>query len=57
MWRGRNYARENRLAIIRAVEELIRRDHSAGADWESLIERDHNHVESEEQLWPNVVGA
>ena len=44
---ARKYAAENRLAMLRAVEELVSSLFRVDADWNSLIHADHNHVQRE----------
>jgi tRNA-splicing ligase RtcB len=44
---ARAYAAENRLRMLRGVEELLARLCGAAADWNSLIHGDHNHVRQE----------
>ncbi|MEZ6072048.1 MAG: RtcB family protein [Pirellulales bacterium] len=44
---ARTYAAENRLAMLRAVEELISCLFRVEADWKSLVHADHNHVQRE----------
>jgi tRNA-splicing ligase RtcB len=44
---ARKYAAENRLAMLRAVEELVSRLFRVEADWHSLIHANHNHVQRE----------
>ena len=44
---ARCYAEENRLAILRAVEHLMRRRFRVTMDWSTLIHCDHNHVQQE----------
>lgn len=41
------YAAESRLQMLRAVEELLVQLCGAPADWNSLIQSDHNHVRAE----------
>lgn len=41
------YAAENRLVMLRAVEELVGRVLGGTAEWETLIHSDHNHVRCE----------
>jgi tRNA-splicing ligase RtcB len=58
---ARAYARENRLAMLRAVEQLMRQSFAGLADWSSLIHCDHNHVQQEahfgELFWIQRKGA
>jgi tRNA-splicing ligase RtcB len=44
---ARAYARENRLAMLRAVEQLLQQSFGIHSDWRSLIHCDHNHVQQE----------
>ena len=58
---ARAYARENRLAMLRAVEQLMHQSFASLADWSSLIHCDHNHVQQEEHFgelfWIHRKGA
>jgi tRNA-splicing ligase RtcB len=58
---ARAYARENRLAMLRAVEQLMQRSFGILADWQSLLHCDHNHVQEESHsgglLWVHRKGA
>ena len=58
---ARGYARENRLAMLRAVERLMQQAFGIIADWSSLIHCDHNHVQREthfgELFWVHRKGA
>lgn len=58
---ARRYANENRMAILTAVEELIRRLFGAEADGNTRIHRDHNHVQRESHFgcdyWVHRKGA
>ncbi|MFO0946698.1 MAG: RtcB family protein [Planctomycetota bacterium] len=58
---ARIYARENRLAILRAVERLLNQQFHAKADWSTLIHGDHNHVLRESHFgkdyWVHRKGA
>jgi tRNA-splicing ligase RtcB (3'-phosphate/5'-hydroxy nucleic acid ligase) len=58
---ARTYARENRLAMLRAVEQLMQQSFGILADWSSLIHCDHNHVQQEkhfgELFWIHRKGA
>ncbi|TWT33951.1 RNA-splicing ligase RtcB [Posidoniimonas corsicana] len=55
------YAQENRLAMLRALEGVLRRVLGARADWGSLIHSDHNHVRLEahdgQEVWMHRKGA
>jgi tRNA-splicing ligase RtcB len=44
---ARTYARENRLAMLCAVEQLLQVLFRIEADWKTLIHCDHNHVSRE----------
>jgi tRNA-splicing ligase RtcB len=44
---ARAYAAENRLAMLRAVADLMGELFGGDADWASLIHSDHNHVQRE----------
>ncbi|HEY3393982.1 MAG TPA: RtcB family protein [Lacipirellulaceae bacterium] len=58
---ARAYAQENRLAMLRAVEQLMQRLFCAAADGDSLLDCDHNHVQLEQHssqpLWIHRKGA
>jgi tRNA-splicing ligase RtcB len=58
---ARTYAKENRLAMLRAVEQLMQESFGLLANWDSLIHCDHNHVQLEphsgESLWVHRKGA
>lgn len=58
---ARNYARQNRLAMVGAVCSLMAELFGSAADESSLIESDHNHVRREthfgKQLWIHRKGA
>ena len=58
---AREYARQNRLSMLRMASELLRTLWSVDIDERSLIESDHNHVLQEihfgEQLWVHRKGA
>ncbi len=58
---ARSYARENRLAMLVAVEQLLQDFFGVRADWDSLIHSDHNHVQQELHegaiLWVHRKGA
>lgn len=47
---ARRYAAENRLAMLRAVENFMQRLFGVSAAWEELIHCDHNAVDWEEHL-------
>ena len=59
--RAREYARTNRLSMLRMTSELLRMLWSVDIDEQSLIESDHNHVRQEihfgERLWVHRKGA
>ena len=44
---ARRYAAENRLAMLRAVEELLSEQLRGVAEWTTLIHADHNHAQRE----------
>jgi tRNA-splicing ligase RtcB len=58
---ARVYARESRLAMLRAVEGLLLRMVDVQMQWNTLIHSDHNHVSQEhhfgEMLWVHRKGA
>lgn len=58
---ARTYARENRLAMLTAIERLLQRLFNVTTDWDSLIHCDHNHVRRERHqdtlLWVHRKGA
>lgn len=58
---ARNYARQNRLAMVAAVRELMSDLFGIASDESSLIHTDHNHVRSERhfgrQFWVHRKGA
>jgi tRNA-splicing ligase RtcB len=58
---ARAYAQENRLVMLRAVEQLMQRLFRATADGDSLLDCDHNHVQLErhsgQPLWIHRKGA
>jgi tRNA-splicing ligase RtcB (3'-phosphate/5'-hydroxy nucleic acid ligase) len=58
---ARTYAAENRVAMLRAVEILLREEFSVEIDWTSLIHNDHNHVRRESHFgdvyWVHRKGA
>ena len=58
---AREYARINRLSMLRMTSELLRMLWSVEIDEQSLIESDHNHVRQEihfgERLWVHRKGA
>jgi tRNA-splicing ligase RtcB len=58
---AREYARQNRLSMLRMASELLRTLWSVDVDERSLIESDHNHVLQEthfgERLWVHRKGA
>lgn len=55
------YARQNRLAMARAVEALMKSVFSTTLDWSTLIHCHHNHVRRErhfgQELWIHRKGA
>jgi len=55
------YAEESRRAMIESVAALVAEQFGAAADWESLIQCNHNHVRREthfgEELWAHRKGA
>jgi tRNA-splicing ligase RtcB len=55
------YADASRLAMLRAVEQLLKEQFGSGLVWESLIHANHNHVRVEshfgERLWVHRKGA
>lgn len=55
------YAAENRLAMVRAVEVVLRQVAEVSADWSSLIHGHHNHVRREshfdQEWWVHRKGA
>jgi len=58
---ARTYASENRLAMLRAVEEILRVEFSTKLDWTTLIHTDHDHVRREshfgEEFWVHRKGS
>jgi tRNA-splicing ligase RtcB len=58
---ARAYARENRLGMLHAVEQLMQQSFGVLADWLSLRDCDHNHVQEEQHsgnlLWVHRKGA
>lgn len=58
---ARQYASQNRLQMIRAVESLMCKDFAVKIDWSTLIHSDHNHVQREshfgKSLWVHRKGA
>jgi tRNA-splicing ligase RtcB len=44
---ARNYAAENRLAMLRAVEAIVTERFTMRVDWSSLIHSDHDHIRRE----------
>jgi len=55
------YAEQNRLAMLRATEQLLSQLFGVALSWESLIHSNHNHVRREnhfgEELWVHRKGA
>jgi tRNA-splicing ligase RtcB len=55
------YAKQNRLAMLRATDELISRLFGVELDWRTLIHANHNHVCREthqrEEFWVHRKGA
>jgi tRNA-splicing ligase RtcB len=58
---ARCYAASNRMAMLQAVDELLRQLFKVEIDWPSLIHSDHNHVREEshfgQMLWIHRKGA
>jgi tRNA-splicing ligase RtcB len=58
---ARAYARHNRRLMAERVSELLSELHAARADWDSLVDCDHNHVTREtidgRELWIHRKGA
>jgi len=58
---ARTYAAENRLAMLRAVESILKERFVAAIDWATLIHSDHDHVRREihfvEEFWIHRKGA
>lgn len=58
---ARRYAAENRLAMLRAVEEILRQQFAVAVEWPTLIHSDHDHVRRErhfgEEFWVHRKGA
>lgn len=58
---ARTYAAENRLAMLHAVETILRQWFSTAIDWTTLIHSDHDHVRREthfgEEFWIHRKGA
>ena len=58
---ARQYAGENRLAMLRAVERLLDELFGVQLDWTTLIHSDHNHVQRKthggKQYWVHRKGA
>lgn len=58
---GIAYAAQNRLAMLRAAESVLRELFRVEADWESLIHSNHNHARQEvhrgETWWVHRKGA
>lgn len=55
------YAEQNRLAMLRATEQLLSRLFGVPFDWQTLIHANHNHICSEahfhDELWVHRKGA
>ncbi len=51
------FALQNRLEILRRVVEEIQRHCHGNADWQELINRNHNHAEEKDGLWIHRKGA
>jgi len=58
---ARHYAAANRLAMLRAVEAILRDEFAIPLDWSTLVHSDHDHVRREwhfgELLWVHRKGA
>jgi tRNA-splicing ligase RtcB len=58
---ARTYAAENRLAMLRTVETILRDGFSTAIDWTTLIHSDHDHVRREthfgDEFWIHRKGA
>lgn len=58
---ARRYAAENRLAMLRAVEAILREEFGSAVDWTTVVHSDHDHVRRErhfgELLWVHRKGA
>jgi tRNA-splicing ligase RtcB len=58
---ARSYAAENRLAMLHALDGLLRSLFAVNADWKTLIHADHNHVQREwhgnDEYWVHRKGA
>lgn len=58
---ARTYAVENRLAMLRVVESILRQGFATDIDWSTLIHSDHDHVRREthfgEDFWIHRKGA
>lgn len=51
------YALLNRAVMIQRVEKVIKRHSKGHGDWDSLINRNHNHAELKNGLWIHRKGA
>jgi tRNA-splicing ligase RtcB len=58
---ARKYAHENRIAMLRALDELFQEQFGTKIDWPTLITCDHNHVQKENHFgqdwWIHRKGA
>ncbi len=55
---AQEYALANRYAMMRKTVKVIRSSVVNGdAEWDSLINRNHNHVEKRDELWVHRKGA
>ncbi len=58
---ARQYAKENRLAMLQAIGGWMKSAFGVAADWELLFNNDHNHVEREQHggkwLWVHRKGT
>lgn len=58
---ARTYAAENRLAMLRSVERILKERFSTDINWTTLIHSDHDHVRREnhfdEEFWIHRKGA
>lgn len=51
------FALKNRLTMIERVVEVLSRYSNGGAEWYTLINRNHNHVELRDGMWIHRKGA
>lgn len=52
------YALENRLGMVKRIESAIRKQVcKGGADWETMVNKNHNHAETKDGLWIHRKGA